>query len=218
LKKFYPALASIRKTHPHAGRKKHPVDAKFWERCYQKGEAFWDHGEPSPGLVDFLAREKYTSGSVLVFGCGRGHDCLELARHGFNVTGMDISRSGIMEAKRLAEAKSQRVRYIIGDCLKLPRRMLGAFDWVFEHTCFCAIDPEFRAQYVGSVVAALKPRGRLLGVFYNIQPKSGPPFGTTRLELVEQFNPQFRLLLETVPRSFPNREGKELLMLWERKS
>jgi SAM-dependent methyltransferase len=211
-------LDTTRKTYSHVGRKEHPVDVKFWERCYQKGEVFWDHGEPSPGLVDFLAQERFTPGSVLALGCGRGHDCLELARHGFDVTGMDISRSGIKEAKRLAQVQGVRVRYLIGDCLKLPRKMLGTFDWVFEHTCFCAIDPDLRTKYVDSVLAALKPNGRLLGVFYNIQPESGPPFGTTREELVEQFSPQFRLLLETVPRSFPNREGKELLMLWERKS
>jgi methyl halide transferase len=211
-------LDATRKINSHVGRKEHPVDAEFWERCYQKGEVFWDHGEPSPGLVDFLAQKKLTPGSVLVLGCGRGHDCLELTRQGFDVTGMDISASGTKEARRLARAKRERVRYVIGDCLKLPKNMLGAFDSVFEHTCFCAIDPELRAQYVSSVAAALKPNGHLLGVFYNIQPESGPPFGTTREELVEQFSPQFRLLLETVPRSFPNREGKELLMLWERKT
>jgi SAM-dependent methyltransferase len=210
-------LASTRKIYPHVGRKEHPVDAAFWEKSYAKNEIFWDHGEPSPGLVDFLAKEKYTRGSVLVPGCGRGHDCLEFARHGFSVTGMDISRSGIKEARRLAQTKSEGVSYVIGDCLKLPKKMLGTFDWVFEHTCFCAIDPELRPQYVDFVVTALKPNGRSLGVFYNIQPESGPPFGTTREELIERFSPQFRLLLEKVPRSFPNREGKELLMLWERK-
>ena len=209
-------MDSSRKTYPHVGRKEHPVDGAFWEQSYQKGETFWDHGAPSPGLVDFLAQENYTPGSVLVVGCGRGHDCVELARHGFDVTGMDISRSGVKEAKRLAQAGGARIQYVIGDCLKLPRKKLDTFDWVFEHTCFCAIDPELRPKYVDSVGAALKPRGLLLGIFYNIQPESGPPFGTTREELIERFSPRFRLLVEKVPRSFPNREGKELLMLWER--
>jgi hypothetical protein len=64
----------------------------------------------------------------------------------------------------------------------------------------------------------VKPGGRLLGVFYNIQPETGPPFGTTHDELIQRFTPQFKLEEEVVPRSYESRVGKELLMVWQRKA
>jgi len=200
----------------HIGRKKHSVDAAFWQRCYVNDDAFWDHGEPSPGLVDFLQKNRRAPGKTLVPGCGFGHDCLELARHGFRVTGLDISARAVAEAGKLARACDVRVTYRRGNFLKLEARYRGRFDWLFEHTCFCAIDPAQRDRYVLAAATALKRGGYLLGVFYNIQPKSGPPFGATREELLERFRPHFRLVSATVPRSYPNRKGKELLMLWRK--
>jgi SAM-dependent methyltransferase len=207
----------ISSTYRHIGRKKHPVHAAFWQRCYVKGDAFWDHGEPSPGLVDFLQKNRRAPGAVLVPGCGFGHDCRELARQGFKVTGLDISPRAVVEAGKLARAEGIRVTYRCGDFLNSGARYRGRFDWLFEHTCFCAIDPAHRDRYVLAAATVLRRGGYLLGVFYNIQPKSGPPFGTTKEELQERFRPHFGFVSSTVPRSYPNRAGKELLMLWKRK-
>ena len=201
-----------RTDYKHIGRKRHPVNAAFWQKSYVNDDAFWDHGKPVPGLVDFLKRKsRYIPGTVLVPGCGRGHDCRELARHGFTVTGLDISPQAMAEARQLLN--DEPIRYIAGNFLKPTRRR---YDWIFEHTCFCAIDPAFRNRYVRAAQTALKPGGHLLGVFYNIQPKTGPPFGTTREELVERFSRYFSLIADYVPRSYSNRKGKELLMLWRK--
>jgi SAM-dependent methyltransferase len=199
------------KTHRHTGIPRHPITAAFWEKCYRTGDAFWDHGAPVPGLVDFLKHETYAPGTILVPGCGRGHDCRQLAEHGFTVTGLDISAKAVAEARELADGLP--ITYRRGDFLK-PGRV--RYDWVFEHTCFCAINPKLRSRYVVALRTRLKPGGWFLAIFYNIQPRTGPPFGTTRDELVERFSPYFRLRLERVPRSYPNRKGKELLMLWEK--
>jgi cyclopropane fatty-acyl-phospholipid synthase-like methyltransferase len=91
------------------------------------------------------------------------------------------------------------------------------FDWVFEHTLFCAIQPGEREAYVQAVSRWLKPRGQYLAVNYLIPDKDGPPFGTTREELVERFSPGFQLLKEWVPRSYPNRTGLELMLWWQKK-
>ena len=49
---------------------------------------------------------------------------------------------------------------------------------------------------------------------YLIPDKDGPPFGTTRDELVKRFSPQFELTKDWVPRSYPNRIGLELMLWW----
>jgi hypothetical protein len=94
-----------------------------------------------------------------------------------------------------------------------PRR----FDWLFEHTLFCAIQPLQRDDYVAAVLRWLKPDGQYLAVNYLIPDEKGPPFGTTREEVVQRFSPHFDLLEEWVPRSYPNRTGLELMLWWKRK-
>ncbi|MSR65606.1 MAG: methyltransferase domain-containing protein [Verrucomicrobiae bacterium] len=208
---------TARKSYSHTGSKKHPLDRAHWESRYTHGDTPWDHGEPSPGLFDFLAHETYVPGKVLVPGCGAGHDCRELARHGFDVTGVDISHAAIDRSRQLAANDSLPIHFEHADCLHPPAQWKDAFDWVFEHTCFCAIDPDLRDEYARAMASVVRSGGHLLGVFFNIQPESGPPFGTTREELMDRFGHSFDLILEKVPRSFPNRAGEELLMLWQKK-
>ena len=91
------------------------------------------------------------------------------------------------------------------------------FDWLFEHTLFCAIQPNERSEYVRALGKWLKPAGNYLAVNYLIPDKDGPPFGTTREELFKWFQPDYDLLAEWVPRSYPNRTGLELMLWWRKK-
>jgi SAM-dependent methyltransferase len=214
----------------HTGRPDGNVDPAFWAGRYQAGETGWDHGEASPGLVDFLhtqvgvVREPpLRPGTILVPGCGRGHDARALAKAGFEVTAIDVVQRAIDDARRLAIADAGArhaapLRFEIADFFKLPPALRGPYDWLFEHTFFCAIDPAMRGLYMETVAGLVKPGGRLLGIFYNIQPETGPPFGTTREELLQRFTPAFSLQYECVPRSYESRKEKELLMVWQRKA
>jgi SAM-dependent methyltransferase len=182
-----------------------------WEAQYQKGETPWEKGAPSPGLVDFLATEP-VRGSVLVPGCGFGHDVRALTSTADAVVGFDLSTSAIAAARRLPRVGGER--YVQGDLFALPADLRGAFDWVFEHTCFCAIDPALRPAYVEAVAGALRPRGKLLAVFYldpgHASPDEGPPFGVSLAELDRLFLPRFTLVREWSPaRTYPGREGRE---------
>ena len=68
-----------------------------------------------------------------------------------------------------------------------------------------------------AVLRWLRPDGNYLAVNYLIADEDGPPFGTTRGELLKRFSPYFDLLSEWVPRSYPNRTGLELMLWWRRK-
>ena len=153
-------------------------------------------------------------------GCGFGFDTRALAAAGAEVVGLDIAPSAIQRARALIPCSAgSSERYELADFFALPAEFRGAFDWVWEHTCFCAIDPEMRSRYVESVVAALKPGGQFLAVFYlnpEMEPgESGPPFGVTPAELDALFDPQFELLREWVPGAcYPNRAGRERMRLY----
>src|SRR5689334_749848 len=80
------------------------MSVDFWEGHYQSGDMPWEKGEPSPGLVDFLAAHPaLPRGTVCVPGCGTGHDVRAWAGAGFHVFGCDIAPSAI----RLATERSR---------------------------------------------------------------------------------------------------------------
>src|SRR5580658_4376016 len=168
-----------------------------WEARYQSHDMPWEKGEASPGLVDFLAAHpQLPRGTVLVPGCGTGHDARAWAAAGFTVTGSDIAPSAIRLSREKTAAAGLTADFIQGDFLSDPPQ---AFDWVFEHTLFCAIDPQRRADYARALPRWLKPGGQYLAVNYLIPDKDGPPFGTTGAELMDWFSRDFKLLKEWVP-------------------
>ena len=188
-----------------------------WEARYQTKDMPWEKGEPSPGLVDFLAAHpELPRGTVCVPGCGTGHDAREWAKAGFNTFGFDIAPSAIELSIEKTKAAGLTAEFRLGDFLHDEPRFL--FDWLFEHTLFCAIDPSERDNYVRAALRWLKPGGQYLAVNYLIPDKDGPPFGTTRDEVWQRFSPHFDLVKEWVPRSYPNRTGLELMMWWRRKT
>ncbi len=184
-----------------------------WEARYQSKDMPWEKGEPSPGLVDFLAAHPgLPRGDVLVPGCGTGHDVRAWAKAGFRATGCDTAPSAIALSLERTAAAGLEAEFIQGNfLLDTPPRL---FDWVFEHTLFCAIDPSERDLYIRAVARWLKPGGSYLAVYYLIPDEDGPPFGTTRDEVVRRFSPSFELLSEWTPRSFPNRTNLELIIWW----
>ena len=186
-----------------------------WEERYRTGETPWNKGAAHPALVEFLKSEP-VRGRVLVPGCGIGHDVRALAATADEVIGLDIAPAAIRGAK--AHPAIGGESYVRGDLFALPAAMRGSFDCVFEHTCFCAIDPIRRADYVSAVAGALRPGGQLLAVFYmepGLDPgETGPPFGTSKDELDSLFSARFSLVKEWQPAAtYAGREGRELCRL-----
>lgn len=187
-----------------------------WEARYQSRDMPWEKGEPSPGLVDFLAAHPALArGSVLVPGCGTGHDVRIWVRAGFDAVGYDLAPSAIRACHEKTAAQGLAADFRQGDFLR--DEPCARFDWLFEHTLFCAIDPTGRDDYVQAVLRWLKPTGQYLAINYLIPDVQGPPYGTTRDEVWRRFSPHFELIAEWVPRSYPNRTGLELMTWWQRR-
>src|SRR5437763_1174039 len=111
-----------------------------WEERYQSGDMPWEKGEASPGLADFLAAHpELPRGPVCVPGCGTGHDARAWAQAGFAVTGMDIATCAIRLSHERTMAAGLTAQFQQNDFLRDAPSV--SFDWVFEHTLFCAIDP-----------------------------------------------------------------------------
>ena len=192
------------------------MSTEFWEQHYQTNDTPWEKGAPAPGLVDFLAAQRELSGAtVCVPGCGTGHDAREWAKAGFRAYGYDLAPSAIRLSVARTLTAGLRAEFRVADFLREEPPF--PFDWLFEHTLFCAIQPPERELYLRALLRWLKPGGCYLAVNYLIPDTDGPPFGTTREEIMERFSPHFELLSDWVPRSYPNRTGLERMFWWRRK-
>jgi SAM-dependent methyltransferase len=190
------------------------VNITNWDQAYQENFTPWDKGQPSPALVEFFERHELT-GRVLVPGCGVGHDVAFLVLRGIDAHGLDIAPTAIERAK--ARYPELAERFVLGDLFELK----GEFDAVVEHTCLCALPPEWREKYREAVASLLKPGGKLIGVFF-INPEmdpgeSGPPFGISEAELKALMAPRFELIESYVPEAaYTGREGREMVGVFER--
>lgn len=71
----------------------------FWERHYRRHEQVFS-GDVNPILVEVA--EPLTTGTALDLGCGEGADAIWLARHGWQVTAVDVSATALSRAARHA--------------------------------------------------------------------------------------------------------------------
>jgi SAM-dependent methyltransferase len=197
-----------------------------WQQHYLDEHTPWDKGAPAPPLLEWLERHPdEITGNILVPGCGLGHDVRTLARArpDSTVRGLDLSARAVELAGEFPRVG--REHYTAGDFFDLPAKDSQRFSWIWEHTCFCAINPDLREAYVTAAARALRPGGFLLGVFYldpyddGHRPGEGPPHGTTMTELEERFvaSGRFELIDQYSPgRAYEGRAGLERLV-WFRK-
>ena len=193
-----------------------------WDALYLDNHTPWDKGAPAPPLLEWLgANAARIGGEVLVPGCGLGHDVRALSTlDGIDsVVGLDISPTALELAR--AHSAASKARYCLGDLFDLAAEHRDRYDWIWEHTCFCAINPERRRDYADAAYSALRPGGNLLGVFYldpydeEHRPGGGPPHGCSLEELSDLFETggRFRIEESQVPASaYPGREGRERLI------
>jgi methyl halide transferase len=187
-----------------------------WEERYQTGQDPWNLGFPAPPLVDLLASAALLPGSVAVLGCGAGADALLFAEAGFEVMGFDFATSAIDRAQQNALDRNLPARFLQRDIFVLPAEFPQQFDYVVEHTCFCAIDVTLRADYVRVVKDLLRPQGKLLGLFFTHSRPGGPPFGVKPQEVLDLFAPHFDILeFRAAENSIDRRQGEEHLGIFQ---
>lgn len=190
-----------------------------WEQRYQDGKTGWDLGQPAPPFVTLLQSVAgLEPGRMAVLGAGRGHDALLFADRGFEVVGFDLAPSAIAAATQAAKDRKLSAQFLQRDIFALEPEFAGQFDYVLEHTCFCAIAPELRPAYVKLVQWLLRPSGELLALFWAHSMPGGPPFGATVTELQQRFGGQFETVtFELATNSVPSRQGTEYLARFRRR-
>jgi SAM-dependent methyltransferase len=189
----------------------------WWSERYKNSEDRWDLGTASPLLPKLVSVIKPQKSRILVAGCGAGHDAAWWAQAGHIVTAIDFSHEAIARAQEryghLSNLKFQQA-----DVFQLPANTDGKFDLVFEHTLYCAIEPERRNELVKAWRRALADHGHLFGIFFTIDKPIGPPFGASEWELRARFGKAFRQLYWSRSHdSADSRWGQELFVYLQKR-
>lgn len=139
---------------------------EFWQERFEKKETGWDRGGPSPQLLDWLDSGVLQPCRIVVPGCGRGWEVVELARSGFDVVGLDYTPAAVEQVRARCEQEGVKAEIVQADVLSyVPAR---PFDAVYEQTCMCALHPEHWVSYARQLASWVRPGGSLFALFMQI--------------------------------------------------
>ncbi len=134
-----------------------PDPAAVWEARYGAAKDYWYGTEPN----DFLAASAtdIPVGDVLCLADGEGRNGVYLAGLGHRVTSVDLTRSGMAKAARLAADRDLPLTTIVADLATFD---LGEERWDLIVSIFAHTPPPIRARVHGLLSSALRPGGRLI--------------------------------------------------------
>jgi SAM-dependent methyltransferase len=133
-----------------------------WDERWARGDAV--HGwavESFPELEEAVATGWFPAGGRVVdIGCGAGDHSALLAAHGYEVLGIDFSRSAIEKALAV-HGQLPGARFEVMD---IGRRgpAVSSFDALLDRGTLQLVAPKYQPAYARNVAAAAKPGARFL--------------------------------------------------------
>lgn len=131
----------------------------FFNFLYLFGEPPWDTGISPPELMAFIAEQP--PGRALDLGCGTGTNVITLARHDWQVTGVDFVGRAIETARRKAKKAGVQAEFHVDDVTRLEG-VAGPFDLVLDIGCLHSLAPEAKTRYIDNLGSLLAPGGFFL--------------------------------------------------------
>ena len=156
----------------------------------------------------------------MVPGCGRGYDLATLAHADREVIGIDLSEEARESFYQAHDDLPGTVRYEVADFFRYGHDDDG-FDFVWDYTFFCALDPADRGEWADAMKRLVKPQCMLATLLFPyedpVSGREGPPW-PINTELVRGVLDGAFIEVEVsrVEESHAGREGREHLALWRR--
>lgn len=128
-----------------------------YRKVYEEGAEFWEEPLPTESLVRFIHTLNWPKGlKVVDMGCGEGRDSIFLARKGFNVTAIDVSRSAVRRAKKWSKRERLSIEFLVADVTKVPIKS-EIYDLVINIACLHIItDQQVRDEHLSESYRILK--------------------------------------------------------------
>jgi thiopurine S-methyltransferase len=161
-----------------------------WLARWREGRTGFHEGHPNAMLERHHAR---IAGArrVLVPLCGKSEDLAYLAAHGHDVIGVELAESAIQAffaehaltprvtpRGALTEYRAGVLTLFVGDVFALSPSLTGPLDGLYDRGALVALPPDVQGRYVALLRSLLLPgaRGLVIGVEYDPQATSGPPW------------------------------------------
>lgn len=125
-------LSSSNRKRTTGGNIMKALDADWYKTIWSLDIKEQSWVEDTENQVDFIVNTLELTGKerILDLGCGFGRHALSLARRGFQVTGVDITKDFIQDAIKTATAEGLEVQFIHSDIRDLPIK--NAYDVVLN--------------------------------------------------------------------------------------
>jgi SAM-dependent methyltransferase len=140
----------------------------------------WDTGISPPELLDFIAN--HNPGRALDLGCGTGTNAITLAKHGWEVTGVDFVKRAVNLAQQNAQQYAVKVDFQVDDVTRLDS-VTGRFDLVLDLGCFHSLPPTTRQAYILKIDQLLADSGTFLLYFFMKSNPDGVGPGATDADI-----------------------------------
>jgi SAM-dependent methyltransferase len=192
-------------------------DPSFWDKRYKDNSANWDLKTPTPFFISLIDKGEFIYPSDIILpGCGKGYDAVYAAEKGFKVTAADFSSEAINFASAMAREKGLSINFINEDIFNI--NLKEQFDFIFEYTTFCAINPSRRIDYIKKLAEFLKPGGRLIALLFPVDGRAGgPPFNIDPIETYKMISPFLKLeFYSSRIDSIKPRAGREVLHIYKK--
>ena len=137
---------------------------RLFRVLYRLGFTPWDGHPLSPTLRGLVEGEDALSpGTALDIGCGTGDNAIYLAKHGWQVTGVDYVDKPLAVARKKAAIADVSVDFVKADATQLSSAGVGSeFGLIVDNGCLHGMNDDDRDAYAREVTALAAPNSRLV--------------------------------------------------------
>jgi SAM-dependent methyltransferase len=186
------------------------LDKTFWNDRYINKDTKWDIGKISTPIKEYIDQLTDKDLKILIPGCGNAYEAEYLQQLGFkNVFLIDLSPIALTQFLERVPSFSKK-KIICNNFFKHNEQ----YDLMIEQTFFCAIHPSLRAKYAQHSAEILKPKGKIIGLLFNVELNTDkPPFGGNKKEYINNFSTYFNInCMDVAYNSITPRKGREVFI------
>jgi SAM-dependent methyltransferase len=141
----------------------------FYELGYRFFQMPWDIG-PREELVNLVESGRIAPCKVIDLGSGTASNCIFLAQHGFDVTGVDYAASAVELGHTRAQEAGVQVHFIQDDLTNL-KNVSGIYDLLVDYGTLDDLHGDNRDLYIKNILPLTRKGSRFLLFGFEWEPR-----------------------------------------------
>ncbi|MCE4268502.1 class I SAM-dependent methyltransferase [Rhodococcus sp. ACPA4] len=159
--------------------------------AYKVGVTPWEHTRRGfdtqlSALLDFIPVPD--NGRALDIGCGTGKHSIDMAKRGWQVTGVDNEQEALDKARIRAREAHSNIRFLHEDATDLHIAVDPGHMLVLDIGCFHGLNDHERGEYAESVNAVTAPEASLIMFAFSPGHRWPMPHGVSKDDVARAFD------------------------------